>query len=52
MEHDNEDLTSVDALLRMVPPLERALESYRDRAKAANISLAQVVMLEAAVQGW
>ncbi|CAL5227138.1 g10049 [Coccomyxa viridis] len=52
LEHDNEDLTSVDALLRMVPPLERALESYRDRAKAANISLAQVVMLEAAVQGW
>ena len=46
------DLTSVDALLGMVPPLERALDSYRDQARAAKRSLPQIVMLEAAVQGW
>ena len=52
LEHEGNDLTSVDALLKMVPPLENALDSYRDRAVAAKKSPAQMVMLEAAVQGW
>ena len=47
-----EDLTSVDALLRMVLPLEGALDSYRDRGTAAKKSPTGIVMLEAAVQGW
>ena len=52
LEHEGEDFASVDALLGMVPPLESALQSYRDRAAAANRTPADVVMLEAAVQGW
>ena len=52
LEHDNNNLTSADALLRMVPPIERALGAYRDRAVAAKSTPLQVVMLEAAVQGW
>ncbi|CAL5227136.1 g10047 [Coccomyxa viridis] len=52
LEHETEDLTSVDALLRMVLPLEGALDSYRDRATAAKKSPTDIVMLEAAVQGW
>ncbi len=52
LEHNTEDLTSVDALLRMVPPLDRALDAYRDRATAAEKSPTDTVMLEAAVQGW
>ncbi len=52
LEHETEDLTSVDALLRMVLPLEGALDSYRDRATAAKKSPTGIVMLEAAVQGW
>ncbi len=52
LEHHSEDLTSVDDLLKMVAPLERALESYRNRAVAAKRSPEHMVMLEAAVQGW
>ena len=52
LEHEGKDLTSADALLKMVPPLESALQSYRDRAAAAKKSPAQMVHLEAAVQGW
>ena len=52
LEHEGNDLTSLDALLRMVAPLESALQAYRDRAVAAKKSHAHVVMLEAAVQGW
>lgn len=51
LEHEGEDLTSVDALLKMVPPLEAALQSYRDRAAAADKAPVQTVLLEAAVQG-
>ena len=42
----------MDALLKMVLPLERALQGYRNRAAAAKRSIADVVTLEAAVQGW
>ena len=52
LEHGGEDLTSVDALLKMVTPLETALDSYRERAKAAKRLPTQIMMLEAAVQGW
>ena len=52
LEHEGEDLTSVDALLKMVPPLESALQSYRDRAVAFQKSPEQVVMLETAAHGW
>ena len=52
LEHDGDDLTSPAALLSMVPPLERALDSYRERAVAARRTPGQMVMLEAAVQGW
>ena len=50
--HEGDDLTSVDALLKMVPPLNKALEAYIARAAAAKKSPEDVVMLEAAVQGW
>ena len=46
------DLTSDDALLKMVPPLDSTLESYRHHAVAANKTPAQMVRLEAAAQGW
>ena len=36
----------------MVAPMEAALRCYRDRAAAAKRPIADVVMLEAAVQGW
>lgn len=52
LEHEGEDLTSVDALLKMVPRLESALDAYRNLAAAAKTSPAHMVMLEAAVQGW
>ena len=42
----------MNALLKMVPPLDRALDAYRDRATAAKKSPTDIVMLEAAVQGW
>ena len=52
LSHEGKDFASVAAILKMVPPLEAALQSYRDRAAAAKRSVADVVMLEAAVQGW
>ena len=52
LEHGGEDLTSVEALLKMVPPLVSAMDSYRDQAMAARQSPAHIVMLEAAVQYW
>ena len=52
LEHGSEDPIGVEALLRMVPPLQSALDFYRDQATITKRSLAQVVMLEAAVQGW
>ena len=48
--HEGEDLTSVAALLRMLPPLKSTLDSYRERAKAAKKSLGHAVLLEAVVQ--
>ena len=52
LEHEGNDLTSVAAILKMAPSLERALQSYRDRAAAVRQTPADVVMLQAAVQGW
>ena len=52
LEHEGDNLTSVDAILKMVAPVEAALRGYRDRAAAAKRPVADVVMLEAAVQGW
>lgn len=52
LEHEGEDLTSVDAIVKMVPPLHRALQSYRDRAAAQGWAPAAAVGLDAAVQGW
>lgn len=58
LKHGNDDLTCADALLKMLPPLEAAMDSYRARATAAKeypsreSSLARVVLIEAAVQGW
>ena len=52
LQHGNDDLTSVPALLRMLPPLVRALDSYRARAAAAKTSPAHLVKIEATVQGW
>ncbi len=52
LQHDGDDLTSVPALLKMLPPLEKALESYRARAAAAKESPAHTVRVEATVQGW
>ena len=52
LEHEGDDLTGAAALLKMLPPLEKALQSYRDRAAAARHSLQHAVALEAAVQGW
>ena len=51
LEHEG-DLTSVEALLKMLPPLESALQAYRDRAMTTNKSLEHVVLVQAAVQGW
>lgn len=50
--HNNDDLTSLMALARMVGPIGKALDSYADRAKAAKKSPEQMIKLEAAVQGW
>ena len=52
LEYEGKDLTSVAALLKMVPLLKKALQSYRDRAAAARHTLQHAVALEAAVQGW
>ena len=40
------------AMLRMVPPIHNALDSYRERAAAAKKLPRDIVMLEAAAQGW
>ncbi len=52
LQHEGNDLTSVYALLKMMLPLQHALQSYKDRALDAGRSHKYVVMLEAAVQGW
>ena len=52
LQYKGKDPTSARALLKMLPPLEAALQSYRDRAVTAKKSHEQIVMLEAAVQGW
>ena len=52
LQHKGRDLTSVKALLKMMPPIQSALDSYKDRAAAARRTIPQIVMLEAAVQGW
>ena len=44
LEHEGENLTSADALLKMVPPRNKALDAYMDRAVAAKKSLEEVVM--------
>lgn len=53
VHHDYENLTGVNALLKgLLPPLERALDSYRERAAATKQTYAHVVELEYAVQTW
>ena len=48
--HEGEDLARVEALLRMVPPLHSALDSYRERCGTAANFPEHAMMLEAAVQ--
>lgn len=52
LEHDNMDLTGIHAISKMSVPLDNVLGSYDDRAEAAKKTPMQMVMLEAAVQGW
>ncbi|CAL5223106.1 g5568 [Coccomyxa viridis] len=52
LEHDNMDLTGIHAISKMSVPLDNVLGSYDARAEAAKKTPMQMVMLEAAVQGW
>lgn len=52
IDHVSADWSCAETLRKLVPPIESALQAYKDRAVADGHSFEHVIMLQAAAQGW